>query len=97
MRKNLGKAVAFITAGAMAVMSFSIDAQAATSTKDVLPSTGISYALGTNVKALSELLTESESSSEEPTQVEDTFEELGVETGRFIRNGYQLCRDRIGC
>ncbi len=84
MRKNLGKAVAFITAGAMAVMSFSIDAQAATSTKDVLPSTGISYALGTNVKALSELLTESESSSEEPTQVEDAFEELGVETGLFV-------------
>ncbi|MCR5511302.1 MAG: C40 family peptidase [Lachnospiraceae bacterium] len=65
-------------------MSFSIDAQAATSTKDVLPSTGISYALGTNVKALSELLTESESSSEEPTQVEDAFEELGVETGLFV-------------
>ena len=88
MRKNLGKAVALITASVMAVMSFSIDAQAAISTKDVLPATGISYALGTNVKALSELLTESESesesTSEESTNVEDAFDELGVETGLFV-------------
>ena len=82
MRKNLGKAVAIITAGTMAVMSFSIDAQAATSTKDVLPSTGISYTMGTNVKALSELQQESESA--QSLEVSDAFGDIGVDAGLFL-------------
>lgn len=62
MKKKIIKIAAYVMAGAITVTSVSLDAQAARTTKDVLPSTGISFTMGTNVKSLSELQQESEQS-----------------------------------
>lgn len=63
MRKNTVKIAACMMAGALLVSSVTMNAEAARTTKDVLPATGIGFAMGTNVKSLSELQQESDQSN----------------------------------
>ncbi len=63
MKKKIIRIAAYAMAGALTVSSVTMDAEAARTTKDVLPSTGISFTMGTNSKSLSELQQESDMSN----------------------------------
>ena len=90
MKKKIIKIAAYVMAGALTVSSVTIDAQAARSTKDVLPSTGIGFAMGTNVKSLSELQQESDQSSataEEETTTENVLGDIRSESSLVGMSG----------
>ncbi|MCR5595837.1 MAG: C40 family peptidase [Lachnospiraceae bacterium] len=76
MRRYLVKAIAYSTAFAISFSATALNCEASQSTKDVLPSTGISYTLGTNVKALSELQQESEQNKAETAATEEPATEV---------------------
>ncbi|MCR4595336.1 MAG: C40 family peptidase [Lachnospiraceae bacterium] len=63
MKKKIIRIAAYAMAGALTVSSVTMDAEAARTTKDVLPSTGISFTMDTNSKSLSELQQESDMSN----------------------------------
>lgn len=77
MKKFLIKTVAYTAAFAITFSTAVIDSEASQSTKDVLPSTGISYTLGTNAKALSELQHESDKNSAQAAEEEYSSDVLG--------------------
>ena len=71
MRKSIYKIAAYTTASMLTLSGFSLNVQAASLT-DVLPSAGISYTLGSNSTALSDLQQSSTSNSQTTTVKNDT-------------------------
>ncbi len=71
MRKSIYKIAAYTTASMITLSGFSLNVQAASLT-DVLPSAGISYTLGSNSTALSDLQQSSTSNSQTTTVKNDT-------------------------
>ena len=92
MRKQLVKIAAFAATFTMTISSVPINALAATPIKDVLPTTGIGYAIGTNVKALSEIFQESESAQaaqtaqteQEETVTDLSLTDMGTDSSVFV-------------
>ncbi len=71
MRKSIYKIAAYTTASMITLSGFSLNVQAASLT-DVLPSAGISYTLGSNSTALSDLQQSSTSNAQTTTAKNDT-------------------------
>ena len=71
MRKSIYKIAAYTTASMITLSGFSLNVQAASLT-DVLPSAGISYTLGSNSTALSDLQQSSTSNAQTTTSKNDT-------------------------